>query len=294
MNKFKKFFISFLLFFLLLVPVKADSGFDSDWSSSSSSDWGSSSSDWGGSSSSDWSSSSSYGSGYSSSSGDYEASGFDVIMTIIIMIIIIIIVIYYNRKTGGKGGPGSNFTYEEIDTSKINEKIKEFNYDEFKDLAFTIYVEVQNGWMNIDFDSLRNLLTDELFNKYKSDLEMLSLKKQKNIMSDYKLNDFKIIDFLETSDNYLITCAMNIELHDYMVDKDNKVIRGNEKNIIVHDYELTFARGKDHDETTCPNCHAKLDDKATKVCPYCNSVIVTSNHDWVLSNKISKYQTIKK
>ena len=38
---------------------------------------------------------------------------------------------------------------------------------------------------------------------------------------------------------------------------------------------------------------AELNDKASKVCPYCNSVIVSRNNNWVLSNKTSKSQRIQ-
>ena len=293
MNKSKKILYTLLIGVLVFIPflVNADSGFDTDYGGSSSGgSWssGSSGGSWSsGSSGSSWSSGSSHRSTYS---GNYSDSSF--LLTLFCFICIVIVIYYYKSMNSGKG-PQSDFVPQEFDINKIKEKLPNFDKEEFKDIAYTIYVEVQNAWMNIDYDSLRNLLTDELFNKYKTDLEVLELKKQKNIMSDYKLNNFEIINFSESEENYIITCYLNIELHDYIVDKDNNVIRGNKENIIVHDYELTFVRGKDIKEGTCPNCHAELNDKASKVCPYCNSVIVSRNNNWVLSNKTSKSQRIK-
>ncbi len=35
----------------------------------------------------------------------------------------------------------------------------------------------------------------------------------------------------------------------------------------------------------CPNCNAPLENVQSSVCPYCNSTIINSQHDWVLSKK---------
>jgi len=41
--------------------------------------------------------------------------------------------------------------------------------------------------MNLDYEALSKLCTNELYNFYKADLEVLKLKNGQNIMSDFNL-----------------------------------------------------------------------------------------------------------
>ena len=62
--------------------------------------------------------------------------------------------------------------------------------------------------MNFDYNTLRKYTTEELFNMYESQLRVLKVKKQKNIMRDiqYKnamITDIKIENGIEKVSVYL-------------------------------------------------------------------------------------------
>ena len=53
--------------------------------------------------------------------------------------------------------------------------------------------------MEFDYDTLRKYLSDELFNTYKSQLKVLSAKKQRNIMHDFEKHNIDITAFNKTN-----------------------------------------------------------------------------------------------
>ena len=88
---------------------------------------------------------------------------------------------------------------------------------------------------------------------------------------------------MEHNENSIsLKVRMIIECLDYVVDKDEKIVRGN-KNKVRYDYEMTFIKGLGN-ENKCPSCGAKLESNSNK-CPYCRSTIVSNTHNFVLSKK---------
>lgn len=261
--------------------VKADSGWDSDYDS----DWGDSSwdSDWGGSSwDSDWGSSSS--SSYSHSSyGNKDASVAAICFIVFVAIIVIAIVEETNRKDKVK--------IKNIDRRILEDEIKvkvpSFDKSEFLSKAYDMFINTQNAWMNFDYDTLRKLLSDELYNTYKSQLKVLELQKQKNIMSDFEKIDIDTSNFNLKDNKLTITVELIVSFYDYVINEYDKIVRGTNNRKLTNHYELTFicTINKNNKSNKCPNCNAPLDNVASSTCPYCNSTIVSNNYDWIMSKK---------
>ena len=286
-NKLKKIIISILIlilgFGIVYMPVKADSGWDSDYDSGSwdsSSDWDSGS-DWGSSWDSDWG---------SSSSGSYSGSG-DPIATIVIAAIIIIIIFGVtnknnkNRPNGGNSGrhiPNKSNNYQDIDTSKITAIDPTLNSAEFKIKAFNIYRDLQTAWMNFDTDTIRKLTTDEIYNMYSSQLETLKLKNQKNIMIDISLEEVKIIDIKKENNVITVNTYLRVKCYDYVIKVGNgETVRGKNNQKIIIEYVLSFVKSgtNNNTEEKCPNCGAKVEINTSSTCPYCDSTLVKDASD---------------
>ena len=266
--------LALALFITQLSYVKADSGWDSSYDSGSSgSSWSSSDSGWS-SSGSSWSSS-------SSSSDD----GIGIIPAIIIIVVIIII-----ASKSKKSGNSTTSNVSQIPTATVSdEELQKYgiNREEFDKMVYDKYVEIQNAWTDFDYDKLQKLLTDELYNSYVMQLDALQLKNQKNIMSDFKLISTKITDIKEENGLLNITTYLNVTMYDYVIDKDKKVLRGDDKHKIDISYLITFVKTSSQDTkvTRCPNCGAEIDAVAGGKCEYCGSVIVVDAKDYVMSKK---------
>ena len=290
MNKKVKYFLGILctllfgaLFLLNLDNIKADSGWDVDFDTGGS-DWGGSS--W---SSSDWDS----GYSYSGSSSSGSSSSFGFVVFIIIVVIIIYYLKYNNVKTTSKYIP--EYKYSPIDEEYIKKYIDDFNKQKFLDDAYQMYLDTQKAWSNFDTKSLRNLLTDELFNTYNMQLKALKAKKQKNIMSDFALEKIDTTAINVSNNQITMKVVLEVSFFDYVVDISNNVLRGNKNHKVSVTYELTFVSTINKKETkNCPSCGAPINkNSASNVCEYCNSTLVKNTYSWVLAKKENKRQEFK-
>ena len=158
--------------------------------------------------------------------------------------------------------------------------------------VFAIYKKIEVAWMDFDYESLRKYTTDELYNQNHSQLIALQVKKQKNIMKDFELKSFEIVGMERIENTITLKVRMTVECFDYVVDKEGKVVRGTDRQKMVYDYEMTLVKGMDTKINKCPNCNAPLENVNSSVCPYCDSVIISNNYDWVLAKKqmINQYR----
>ena len=282
-EKFKIIAILILILtpFCLLLKVKADSGWDSDYDSGSS--WSSSDYDSG----SSWGTSSwddDRGTTYSKS----YSSDLDMVDLIFILIFITIIIIALSKKSKKiQNTIKESINYADISEDKLKELIPDMTLNEVKRVVYDRFIEIQNAWMDFDYDKLRTLCTDELYNSYIAQLDVLKIKNNKNIMSDFINQGIKITEIKEENDNISITAIMKVSFYDYVVDSNEKVVRGSKKNKITNNYRMTFIKAKDSSTQTdhCPNCGAPISDNASQKCEYCNSTIVKSSSEFVLSKK---------
>ena len=267
--------------------VFADSGFDFSYDSGGS-DWGSSSSSM---STSSTSSSSSWDSDYS---GDYSGGGgiFGVIVFIVIVIIIIASSGSSNQNTQGV----QNKANDEAINNKIKELIPDFNKEQFLNEGYKIYTDIQNAWMNFKLDDVKNVITDEMFNMYESQLDTLEVKGEQNIMKDFKKVNAYLKDVVKQNDNVTITAGYVIEFYDYIVEQSTgKVLRGSATSKVRVTYEMKFRKTLDQKLSVdvCPNCGAKIENmNGSGTCIYCGSKIVSENTKWVLTDKKTINQTI--
>ena len=262
--------------------VRADSGWDSSYDGGGGGGWSSSSSssDW---SSSSWSSSSSS----SSSSSGSEADGLTIVVFFIIIVILIIVL---SRKNQGQGGSATKNDVMRADISE--EEIKKLLPNEtlgsLKHMAFENFVAIQNAWMEFDYDKLRELCTDELYNTYTSQLDTLKIKNGKNIMSDFDQEEIKIVGINKQNKLVTVEVYLRVTFYDYVINQKSKeVIRGTKDRKLTNNYEMQFVRKQDNSKkkTKCPNCGAEIDTVTSTKCEYCGSTIVVDANEFVLSKK---------
>lgn len=274
--------ISLLLIILssifCLKMVSADSGwdysYDSDGSWDSGSSWSSDSWDY-------------YSDDYSSSNGSIN----DLIIIVIIFIIIFIFLYAINKNSNQnilylqKDFTSQN-NYQDLTTEEIFKLDPNINTEELKQLTFDIYKKVQEGWMNFDYNILRQYLTDEMYNMYESQLKVLKAKHQKNMIEDIKFIGAKIIDISTENNIEKIKVYLQVATKDYVVDVNNKVVRGNKNIRNKMEYIITLNKNIEKENIKkCPSCGAPIDIVSGGKCPYCDSVIHNYNDKFVMSKK---------
>lgn len=261
----------------------ADAGYHSSYSGGSSSHSSSHSR-----SSSSSSSSSSSGGSYSS-----ESTSFASVIMFIIIIIIIIVISNLNKNKGRLNNANRlAVTNNEQAINEIKKHLPNFDVNKFLSNGYNIYMRIEEAWMNFELDKVRDLITDEMFNMYESQLTSMEMKGEQNIMKDFKLLNSAITNTNVQNDMLQVTTRYVIEFYDYIIKKDtNQVVRGNSNRKIRMVYEMTFIEKLEKTKLDkCPNCGAPIKVNSAGICEYCNSKIVDDNTEWVMSKKVSLHQ----
>lgn len=272
--------------------IATDSGFDASYDSGGG--WSS-----GGS---DYSSGSDFGSSHDhSSSRGRNGSRSSGILSLIILSILIVPVGAFNyyimMKEVRKENLAAKKRVEEMKNdlearensinTMLQKYVKEESKKEFISNRYQDYVDIQNAWMNFDYDTLKAKTTNELYNQYQMQLETLKVKGQKNVMKDFKYIDGKILNIVESNNKVIVTVEIVTKFYDYIIEEStNKVVRGNARKTITIFYRMKFVRDINIDEIIhCPNCGAELRKTSTNVCEFCKTIITKESEEWLLAEK---------
>ncbi len=273
--------IGFLLIGLTsIINVKADSGWDTDYSSSSSS-----SSSFGGYS--DSSSSSSYSRSDRSSSSDRsysdsESTFFEIFFFIFFFIFIIILMLKKEYEVKNVIKNVNNKQFMPYSDEAFKKNFPDVDIDALRKELGEVFINVQDAWMNIDYEMLRQLVDNELYNSYSMNLNVLETKGQKNIMSDYNIKSLLFCDYQKRDEYTLVSVQLNISFKDYVVDSKNKVIRGKKNRTYLMCYELQFIK---YDlDARCPRCGGEIDYNLGR-CLSCRTQINRVSGKWLLKTK---------
>jgi len=182
----------------------------------------------------------------------------------------------------------SEFKYDKLTVEQATKIIPGFNIEEFNFKAYQMFYDTQIAWMNFDYDKLKSLLTDELYNTYVMDLESLKLKNQKNTMKEFKLINSCIFDLKEENEIFIAKVFLNVEFYDYIENVGTgNILRGSDRIKVNNAYVLTLTKLKNESNNMnyCPRCGAPIEANSSGICEYCKSKLVNQNFDWVISKK---------
>lgn len=303
---FKNIFIAIMIIVICFVTmnrfymVKADSGWDTDYGGGFDSGWDSDyDSGWDNDYDYDWDDdddyhSSSGGGSYSSSNASDEEI-FIVLAFAIIFIIFPILAInaFFNSiKKGTKIREASEKSslsnkYPELTREKAIQIIPDFDVNEFNFESYKRFYDIQMAWMEFDYDKLRLLLTDELYNSYILQLDSLKVKNHKNVMEDFVLIESHIYNLKEENGMYVAEVYLEVMFKDYVQNKDGMVVRGSANNNVTNTYLLTFIRSKEDatNANVCPRCGADVIGNVSGECEYCKAKLMNEKYNWVMSKK---------
>lgn len=287
-SKFLKIFlmVTFICVIMTSAFVLADVGnFNSYDGGSSSSSWSSSSSNW---------SSSSYDYDYGSSSGGGSLEG---IVGILIVVIIIIVISVINKKKVNISSvssyiPTTNNTKQVADMIRQNDP--NFSEEEFLMWTKDLFVKLQTAWTARDFEAIRTFETTDLFEQHSTQLKEYIKNNKINVVERVSVNYAALTDYQTDGAKETITLRLNAKMKDYIInDKTQELLEGNKEKYWEMSYRLKFVRKSgrktvnnksDLKATNCPNCGAPTEITSSGKCEYCGAIIVTDDHDWVLSS----------
>ena len=228
----------------------------------------------------------------------------------IILCIILLIVFRYLKKTGKlkniQNSINSTITsnYSESfnqivdNTISVSEQIRqidpEFSSDNFLAWTREVFLKIQQAWTDRNWKVIRPFESNELFNIHNSQLNEYIKNHKINVVEKINISNATLREFRQDGDKEVLVVELHAVMRDYVIDeKTKKVLESNPNKDWYMKYLMTFNRKKgvltkagtsNKSTTNCPNCGAPTEITSSGQCEYCDSVITTGEHDWVLSD----------
>lgn len=212
----------------------------------------------------------------------------------IIIIGIIIFIFYKTKKTHANNHSafkGNNLARRNNSPGLDRElgKLAYFNKEAFLNNSRKAFMRIQKAWANKNIADIRNLISDGVYQRFVTQVEMMGLLKQTNKLDKIELLD-AWIDKITPSEIYdIIHIGFKANIRDQFISELSKSLYHGGEGYFVEYW--TFIRKKDirtvdlFSAEACPNCGAPLEKKATDTakCDYCNTILNSGEYDWVLS-----------
>ena len=228
----------------------------------------------------------------------------------IILCIILFIVFGYLKKTGKlkniQNSINSTITsnYSESfnqivdNTISVSEQIRqidpEFSSDNFLAWTREVFLKIQQAWTDRNWKVIRPFESNELFNIHNSQLNEYIKNHKINVVEKINISNATLREFRQDGDKEVLVVELHAVMRDYVIDeKTKKVLESNPNKDWYMKYLMTFNRKKgvltkagtsNKSTTNCPNSGAPTEITSSGQCEYCDSVITTGEHDWVLSD----------
>ena len=175
---------------------------------------------------------------------------------------------------------------KEVSNAFIKSKGKEYTKIEYENEMFQIYKNIIFAKENNDYISLRDLVSDEEYNKILLELKSYQDKNLKHTTTNIN-KDFSKLIIYEEKDNFEIAKLwIKYISTEYILNKDNEIISGSKDKSEVNEYIITFVKTKTNTESiTCPSCGYQTKILSKSKCPRCESEIVPKKMHWVYIGK---------
>ena len=253
-----------------------------------------------------------YGGGTTSNYNDTDIDFNDPIFyysTLVIIAITVLLIILSTIKSlfTNKNGKKKNSSYSSHETpqqfmpvdftTKITEFIKptdpDFNSEKFISWSKNIFVTLQTAWTERDWEKIRTIEKEELFEQHNTQLQEYIRLGRINCIERINVNQAFLHKYVRDESFEHLTVCMKTRMIDYIIDeKSGKLLNGSKTDDVFMTYLLTFTRRRGIKTTlingvianSCPHCGAPVDSASAGRCEFCGSIIHSGEFNWVLSD----------
>lgn len=235
-----------------------------------------------------------HSSGGSFHSGSHRGSSSGSPVAAIIILIIVIIVISNAAKKKNLSNNFQTLGPKPLDkASGYNDFLKNnpgFNVDEFYAKVKKAFTDVQIAWGKSDIQSVRRFISDGVYQRFNTQLKMMSVLKQRDIISNIAIENVSI-DRSETDGAYdILHVGIRAGMSDQFICKTMPELNspgGYESFTEFWSFIRKRGVGKKdiYSTNNCPNCSAALPEKMgdSGKCQYCGAFVNSGEYDWVLA-----------
>lgn len=163
----------------------------------------------------------------------------------------------------------------------VLKKDNSFSKTDFYNYVKNLFVLMQEAWSNNDYSKLRSFEADRLYYRHKKELERLIELDEKDVRDNITIKGVLLKDFRIENNKQILIVALTANMrrkYGFKVTQED------------FPYILVFSRNvgvKTNEKvklsvTNCCNCGAEINVSDDGICKYCDTSLVSGEHEWVL------------
>ena len=249
-------------------------------------------------------SSSSYGSGYGSSgrsttvvyTGGGSSSGSSWIVPIVILLIIILLIWLATRnKKPQRAQLAVDESLAKAGLAELRKHDPEFEPQSFLARTRTVVAKVNEAWLAGNMGPARRVISDGVYVRFSTQLALLKGQGLRNMMADWRVVSADLMAAVADPnwDTLHVKIVGEARDRDVGVSLSPSEALAQTKKAELSQYHEVWSfvrrRGKHSKkgipalEGKCPSCGADLPLGEVVKCEYCNALVNSGEHDWVLA-----------
>src|SRR6185436_5365427 len=162
----------------------------------------------------------------------------------------------------------------------------EFRWEAFERRVRDIATDLQDAWTARDWERVRPLETESLFQMHRYWIDAYQRQRLRNIVADFRVVTVEPVKIDSDAFYESITVRIYAEGRDHTVDEAGRTVAGSGLQLRRWTEYWTLIRTRSATAATkfaCPNCGAPVAVGATGVCTFCGGKLTSGDFDWVLS-----------
>jgi len=161
----------------------------------------------------------------------------------------------------------------------------DFTWSAFEERVRTIAKELQEAWTERDWERVRPLETENLFQMHRYWIDAYIRQNLRNLVDDFAITRVEPMKLSSDAFYEAITVRLFAQGRDHTDDANGNVVGGSKTFLRRWSEYWTFIRTKVtvNAAISCPNCGASVHAGATAICSYCGGKITVGHFEWVLS-----------
>ena len=220
------------------------------------------------------------------------------------MVLILIVAVLLYLYLRGRKGSNDSEERATIDVDQgtaqagiaaLKERDPEFDPAAFVERSRTVVAKVNDAWLGGHMGPTRRLISDGVFTRFNTQLQLLKADGLRNAMSDWRVVSADILaaeadEMWDSIHVRIVGAARDLNVSIGIPDAEvQKKLRG--AKLAEYHEVWSFIRrrgGKSKKgvpalEGQCPSCGAQLPTGDVVKCDYCQALVNSGEHDWVLA-----------